>query len=201
MNSFDDIKKLWNKGEGTQQSFSPDLSSSSKDARYKMQSKYKWGTISLALTGCFIITLAIFPDLNLQKWYTYGAMVLISLICFAQAIFLYQNYLKIQRISDLSLPADHLKQWEAYYALRKKQNKWNGPVYFLALNLAMAIYFIEIFSGRPILNVMIMLSIYFGWMAFAYFYIGKRVMKKEKERLNQIINELKELNIQFKSEQ
>lgn len=200
MDNFDDIKDLWKQDNDNQKPLSPNLSSSSKDAKHKMQSKYKWGTISLFLTGCFIISLAIFPDLNLEKWYTYGAMALISLICFAQAIFLYQNYLKMKRISDLSVPADHLRQWEEYYALRKKQNKWNGPVYFIALNIAMGIYFIEIFSGRPWPNVLLMLGIYFGWMAFAYFYLGKKVMRKEKDRLDQIIGELKHLTTQFNSE-
>lgn len=200
MDNFDDLKNIWDNNDEPKKLTLPNLSSASKDAKHKMQSKYKHGAIMLIITGCFIIALAIFPDLNLTRWYTYTAIGLISFICFAQSAFLFQNYLKMKRISDLSLPSDHLQQWQTYYAIRIKQNKWNGPVYFTALNLAMGIYFIEIFSGRPLLNVLIMLSIYFGWMAFAYFYLGKKVIRKEKQRLDQIITELKQLTVQFNSE-
>ncbi len=71
------------------------------------------------------------------------------------------------------------------------------PVYFIMLNLAMGIYFIEVLGGRPILNVLILLAIYFGWILFAWFYIGKRKAKKEHMRLQQIIDELKSIEAQL----
>jgi hypothetical protein len=57
--------------------------------------------------------------------------------------------------------------------------------------MAMAIYMIEIFTGRPVVNVVIFIGIYAAWMLFAYFYLGRKNLKREDNRLQTIINELK----------
>jgi Flp pilus assembly protein TadB len=124
-------------------------------------------------------------------------MALIAIICLVQAAFMYITYKKIKSINDTLEPAAHLRQWEAYYGLRKKQNQWNMPVYYIALNIAMAIYMIEIFTGRPIVNVMIFIAVYTAWMLFAYFYLGKKNIKREDNRLQKIINELKAIEEQL----
>jgi Flp pilus assembly protein TadB len=72
------------------------------------------------------------------------------------------------------------------------------PVYYVLLNIAMAIYMIEIFTGRPVANVIIFIAVYAGWMLFAYFYLGKRNLKKEDNRLRKIIDDLKAIEIQLK---
>ena len=72
------------------------------------------------------------------------------------------------------------------------------PLYYTLLNIAMGIYMLEIFTGRPLLNVSIII-VYVAWMLFAYFYLGKRNMRKEDERLNSIIGELELIESQLKN--
>lgn len=198
MTEFDSLKNIWQQEEP--QATNINISKGAQSDRIKMQRHHFLGSVFLFLTGVFIGALALWGNLNFQQWYTYGGMVLIILICWAQAAFIYSNYAKMRQINASAAPSEHLKQWEAYYLLRQRQNRWNGPLYFIALNVAMGVYLYEIMYGRPVLNVLLMLSIYFGWILYAYFILGKRVLRKENQRLQTIIQELKALENQFEKE-
>lgn len=198
MTDFDSLKNIWQQEKAPTDSFS--ISTHAQSERSKMQRHHLLGSVFLFLTGVFIGALALWGNLNFQQWYTYGGMVLVILICWAQAVFIYSNYAKMRQINASAAPSEHLKQWEAYYLLRQRQNRWNGPLYFIALNLAMGVYLFEIMYGRPVLNVLLMLSVYFGWILYAYFVLGKKVLRKENQRLQTIIQELKALEDQFEKE-
>jgi hypothetical protein len=202
MQDFDALKNMWQQpsksGEVTQDMING--LTNTKTTKMKLQKLQLYGAIVLTLTAILIVCLAIFGNLNFKYWYTYGGMVLICIVCLVQAGFMYATYKKIQRIDDTVVPAAHLHQWEAYYDLRKKQNRWNMPVYYVLLNIAMAIYMIEIFTGRPVVNVLIFIAVYLAWMLFAYFYLGKRNLKKEDTRLQKIIEDLKGIEGQLNRE-
>ena len=202
MQDFDALKNMWQQpsksGEVTQDMING--LTNTKTTKMKLQKLQLYGAIVLTLTAILIVCLAIFGSLNFKYWYTYGGMVLICIVCLVQAGFMYATYKKIQRIDDTVVPAAHLHQWEAYYDLRKKQNRWNMPVYYVLLNIAMAIYMIEIFTGRPVVNVLIFIAVYLAWMLFAYFYLGKRNLKKEDTRLQKIIEDLKGIEGQLNRE-
>ena len=193
MQDFDSLKNMWQqpvKSGDVSQDIINSITNT-KTTKMKLQKPQLHGAITLTLTAIFIACLAIFGGLNFKHWYTYGGMVLICIVCLVQASFMYATYKKIKSIDDTVEPAAHLHQWEAYYDLRKRQNRWNMPVYYVLLNVAMAIYMIEIFRGRPIVNVLIFIAIYMAWMLFAYFYLGRRNLRREDNRLQTIINDLK----------
>lgn len=200
MQDFDSLKNMWQQpakgGEVSREIL--DSITHTKTTKMKLQKPQLHGAIALTITAIFIACLALFGNLNFKHWYTYGGMVLICLICLVQAGFMYATYKKIKTIDDTVEPAAHLQQWEAYYELRKKQNRWNMPVYYVLLNVAMAIYMVEIFTGRPIVNVLIFIGVYAAWMLFAYFYLGRKNLRREDNRLQTIINDLKSIEGQLK---
>ena len=193
MQDFDSLKNMWQQpvksGDVSQDTINS--LTNTKTTKMKLQKPQLHGAIALTLTAVFIACLAIFGNLQFKHWYTYGGMVLICIVCLVQAGFMYATYKKIKNIDDTVEPAAHLHQWEAYYDLRKKQNRWNMPVYYVLLNVAMAIYMIEIFTGKPVLNGVVFIAIYAAWMMFAYFYLGRRNLRREDNRLQTIINDLK----------
>jgi len=192
MQDFDSLKDMWQKPTSAEQSPSlTNIGNTSKTLKMKLQKQQLGGTIMLVLTAILIAAMAIFGGFNFTHWYTYGGMVLICIVCLAQAGLMYSLYKKISSINETVAPAAHLQQWEAYYDLRKKQNKWNMPLYYILLNIAMGVYLVEIFTGRPLLTVSIFIGVYVAWMLFAYFYLGKRNLKQEDTRLQKIINDFK----------
>jgi len=200
MQDFDSLKNMWQQPAKTGEADKEIISTitNTTTTKMKLQKPPLHGAIALTLTAVFIAGLAIFGNLNFKHWYTYGGMVLICIICVVQAAFMYATYKKIKGIDDTVEPAAHLQQWEAYYDLRKKQNRWNMPVYYVLLNIAMAIYMVEIFTGRPVVNVLLFIGVYIAWMLFAYFYLGRKNIKREDNRLQAIINELKLIEGQLK---
>ena len=203
MQDFDSLKNLWQQpasGGDVNQEIINSLTNTTT-TKMKLQKPQLHGAIALTSIAIFIACLALFGDLNFKHWYTYGGMVLICIICLVQAGIMYATYKKIKSIDDTAEPAKHLQQWEAYYDLRKKQNCRNMPIYYVLLNVAMAIYMVELFTGRPLLNVLIFISVYVAWMLFAYFYLGRKNVRKENNRLKGIIDELRGIVGQLNTEE
>lgn len=200
MQDFDSLKNIWQQSAADKVPATIAINKNLKTTKMKLLKPQLHGSLFLTLTAIFIICLAVFGNLNFQHWYTYGAMGLMSVICLLQAAFMYATFKKIKRIDETAAPATHLQQWEAYYDQRKKQLKWNMPVYYILLNTAMGLYMIEIFTGRPLKNVFIFVAVYVAWMLFAYFYLGKRSMQKETNRLQSIIDELGSKEKQLEAE-
>ena len=202
MKDFDSLKTLWEQaGDDLPPRDNKKVQWSNQSRNYKLnlQNQQLRGGILLIFTALLIIAMALFAVFY-KTLITYIGMYLISAICLAQAILLLYTWQKIKNIDETLPPHQHLQQWEAYYAFRQKLINWNMPLYFIFLNLAMGIYLFDIFQGRPIVNVLIFLAIYLGWMVFAYFYLGKRVIRKEEFKLKTIMDNLKQLEAQLAGE-
>ena len=202
MKDFDSLKTLWEQaGDDLPPGENKKVQWSNQSMNFKLnlQNQQLRGGILLIFTALLIIAMALFADFY-KTLITYIGMYLIAAICLAQAILLLYTWQKIKNIDETLPPHQHLQQWEAYYAFRQKLINWNMPLYFIFLNLAMGIYLFDIFQGRPIVNVLIFLAIYLGWMVFAYFYLGKRVIRKEEFKLKTIMDNLKQLEAQLKGE-
>jgi hypothetical protein len=198
MQDFDSLKNMWQQSSAEDSPLQTlSISKTSTNEKMKMQKQQLGGSIMLLITSLLIGIMAIFGNLNFNRWYTYAGMALICLVCVCQAAFMFAIYKKLKKIDDTVTPGLHLQQWENYYMMRKNQNKWNMPLYYLLLNIAMGIYVLEIFTGRPVISVIIFISVYAAWMLFAYFYLGKRNIKKETARLNGILSELKAIETQL----
>jgi hypothetical protein len=200
MQDFDSLKNIWQQPTpaGKTPAMIP-IGKNSTTLKMKLQKQQLGGAVMLVLTAILIAAMAIFGGFNFTHWYTYGGMVLICTVCLAQAGLMFSLYKKISSIDETVSPTAHLQQWEAYYDLRKKQNKWNMPLYYILLNIAMGVYLIEIFTGRPLVNVSIFIAVYVAWMLFAYFYLGKKNIRKVDIRLNSIVEELKLIERQLMS--
>ncbi|MEO6583054.1 MAG: hypothetical protein ABIO05_01950 [Ferruginibacter sp.] len=198
MQNFESLKNIWEQSPDSDSNLPAlSMSKTSASAKTKMQKQQLGGAVILVLTALLIGAMAVFGNFNFTHWYTYGAMVLICLVCLVQAGFMYSIYKSMKNIDATVTPARHLQQWEHYYALRKKQNNWNMPLYYLFLNIAMGIYLVEVFAGRPVIKVSIFIAVYVAWMLFAFFYLSKKAIRKEDKRINAIINELKSIETQL----
>lgn len=199
MKDFDALKQLWlQEPSHSRQVPGPfRLSGRSKDARSRLIRQQWVACLILAFTGFAILYIGFFSGIPFRRFSTHIGLVLAILVVWLQAVLLFDTYRKLKRIDDTLPPTDHLAQWQSFYENRQRQIRWNKPLYFLMLNLALGLYFIEIMSGRPALNILLTIGAYFTWMLFAYFVLGRKALQKERTRLQQIIKELSELSSQF----
>jgi hypothetical protein len=201
MNEFDDLKNLW------QQSIPPVgpvdtqvLRRANATAQQQLERTQLRGAILLLLTAVYLIYLGFFSRIPFQAVTTYAAIVLIIVCCIGQAgINLY--LLRRLRSINVSAPvAEHLHQWETYYAFRKRLIRINLPVYYLLLNGAFALYFIEILGLLPMITRLVVLAAYIAWMLFVWFVLGKRSLRREETRLNGLISNLRGQQAQLNSD-
>lgn len=202
MKDFDAIKDLWQQSKPAEEK-SVDLQAitrQAKDTKAKLMRPLLIGSITLFLTPFFVIWVVYFSKVQLNWITTHISVAIIAIVVWLQSILTFFTWNKLRLIDDTAAPAHHLQQWETYYAFRKKQIQWNKPLYFLFLNLGMGLYFLEVVHGRPIGYVLTLVAFYLGWMLYAYFVLGKRILEKEEKRLKGIMDELKGIEEQLKEE-
>jgi|GEM_PF-221624 len=202
MKDFDSIKDLWQQQTPADKTLSEAaaISKLPAAAKTKLLRHLAIGAVTLTATAVFISWVGFFSGIHFTSSLTYIALLLVIAVILAQVAIIRYTYQKLKKIDDTLAPAAHLQQWEAYYLFREKQVQWNIPLYFIFLNLAMGLYFIEIFSGRKIFWVIVFIAVYIAWMLFACFVLGKRARAKEVKKLKSIIDNLKLLEGQLKSE-
>jgi hypothetical protein len=191
MNDFEELKKLWQqpvapmqRGEGES------LKRINATHQQKLERTQVISAVMLILTAIFLIGLGFFSGLRFQSVTTYIAIVLMALISTGQATINLYMFRQLRQIDDTAPPTKHLQQWKGYYAFRKRLIRINGPLYYVLLNGAFGLYFIEILGLMPMTARIVTLSLYLSWMLFAYFYLGKRTLRREQDRLNEIIGNL-----------
>lgn len=119
------------------------------------------------------------------------AVILFDIIGFS-IMRLYQVNL-LTKIDFTQTPNMVLHELEKYYNLQKIISSKVMVAYFLLMNLGLGLYFIEVMSPMSPFAIGLSLSVYILWMLFAYFVIGKKQRKKEFDRIDALIEKVKEI--------
>lgn len=196
MEEFNELENLWKQSETKVPTKNANISKI-KNNRMKLKNTYTKGAILLMLTGILILVLMFFLDSKLQTAPIISSMVIISSTCFLQALLMLFTANKISKIDETQTPGFHLKQWQNFRAFQKKQRSWNMPVYYTLLSIALGVYLYELLKSIDLWKMILAFAITYSWMLFAYFYLGKKEIKKQDAKLDNIISELKNLENQF----
>lgn len=196
MEEFKELENLWKTSKIETAPEKTDFKKI-KNNRNKMESAYLRGAAMLFITGIIILLVMYFLEEKLQTITVITAMAMITVTCFLQAILMLFTAKKISDIDESQMPGVHLKQWQNFRIFQLNQRRWNMPLYFLVLGLSLGVYYLEILRNVELWKIILVYVITYSWMLFAYFYLGKKSMKKEDIRIEGIITELKNLENQF----
>ena len=196
MEEFKDLENLWKTSE-TKIPAKNDQISKIKNNRMKLKNTYTKGAILLVATGILILILMTTFDSEILTLPIISAMVIISLVCFLQAGLMFFTAKKISDIDETQTPASHLQQWLEFREFQKKLRHWNMPVYYILLSLALGVYMFELLKTVDLWKMLLAFAITYSWLLFAYFYLGKKEVKKQDAKMDGIISELKNLENQF----
>ena len=139
-----------------------------------------------------------FLDENIRTTLVMASMITVTLICLLQAQLQFLTARKINQIDETQTPEKLLQQWQNFREFQKKQRHWNLPLYYLLLGTALGFYMFEILKTATLTMKLIAFVATYAWMFFAYFYLGKKELKKQDAKMDGIIAELKGLEEQFK---
>ena len=196
MEEFKELEKLWKQSE-TKHPTKDTKISKIKSNRIKLKNTYSKGAILLIVTGILILVMLFFLDSKLKTIPIILSIIIVSLTCFLQAFLMLFTANKISTIDETQTPSFHLKQWQNFREFQKKQRHWNMPVYYILLGSALGVYFYELLKNIDLWKMILAYVITYSWMLFAYFYLGKKEIKKQDAKLDHIISELKSLENQF----
>lgn len=200
MKDFDAIKDLWQQSNPAEQK-TTDLQAitrQAKDTKAKLMRPLFISSIILFITPFYLIWVVYFSGVHFNWVTTHISLALMCSMIWLQSILTFFTLNKLRAIDDTALPELHLQKWEAYYAFRKNQLKWNMPLYFTLLTVTMGLYFVELIQNWPIGYILLLLIGFIAWMIYSYFVWGKRIMQKEENRLTDIIDTLKQKTEQLK---
>lgn len=196
MEEFKELENLWKQSKTEVPTEKINISKLQNN-RTKMKNSNIKGAVLLIVTGILILVMMIFLDLKLKTTLVTIAMSIMSAICFIQAAIMLFTAREIGKIDETQTPTLHLKQWQDFREFQKKQQHWNMPVYYVLLSSALGIYMYELLKSTDLWKMILAFAVTYAWIFFAYFYLGKKKIKKDDERINGIISELKELEQQF----
>lgn len=196
MENFNELHDLWKQAETPAPKKTNNLSKIKTNKMTLQQNQTKQASI-LVFIGILILALMFSFEEKLQTLPIMAAMIIISSMCFLQAALMFYNARKISQIEETKTPSIHLQQWLNFREFQKKQRHWNMPVYYILLSVALAVYLFELLKEAEMWKMILTFAVTYSWMLIAYFYFGRREVKKQDAKMDNIIAELKELETQF----
>lgn len=194
MSNSIDFKELWTRGKAS----TPDVNeifAKADQLNRKTRSKIWRANITLTLTVSFMIFI----------WWYYQPQLIttkigLTLVIIAIVVFLATTNQMIPLLVKTNVETDSQHFLEHMIRIKQKQEFLNKTMltgYFIFLSLGIFLYMIE-YAGRGSLTFqLVAYGITFAWMAFNWFYIRPKTIKKQQSSINDIINRLEGVNKQL----
>ena len=188
MNNFDDIKNIWQNQDAAKV---PDMSEVIRAAGKNRRSiiiKNLLGLITLGGTVVFIGWIGFAADFKYLTTKLGIVLIVISIIA-AMVLNSQMLMLILKRSDDTLANQDYLKQLISY---RNKQRFFQTKgiaLYYLMLTLGFILYLYEFYARNALFGLKAY-GLTLLWIAFAWFYIRPRAIKKQEQKINELIEQI-----------
>ncbi len=183
-----DFKKLWLK----QETIIPDTKELFRKAnKYKRNNLYKliFATIALLLVIVFMVGI----------WYNYQSKfistkigIIIVIIALLLLAVYFSSMFPFLLKKDLEIK-EHLKR---LIKLKEKQLFLHSTImraYIVLLSIGLSLYIYEHTTKMPLFWAIFTYVAALIWIAINWFYLGSKIIIKEQDKINRLINKFKEL--------
>ncbi|MFT3824971.1 MAG: hypothetical protein QM731_13695 [Chitinophagaceae bacterium] len=188
MSSFDDIKSLWQQQAPAPHPDAASMLQKARKDKQKIANKSAFQGIILLLTMVYIAWLGSIIHFKLTTTYISLALMILCLLMFG--IIRIRQAIRLRNIRLDDTPALVLQQLEQFYKQQQLINTRGVLFYAIVLNIAFIFYFIEVLQPFSVTGKIISISAYTAWMLFALLVLGKRAIRKERARMNEIIQKI-----------
>jgi Flp pilus assembly protein TadB len=193
-----DFKSLWNKQSTSDMPDTKELFSRADGIKKKTRNKL----IGLNLVLLANVGIMVYMGFNIDHE---QVTTKIGLILIVVAIL---SYLVVSnQIVPILFKTDFETSIQEYLdqliRIKRKQdflNKVMINIYFILLSAGLFLYMLQFVAKMSMMWGIVYFVLSFGWIAFAWFYLRPRGMKKKAKALNDMIEKLEEVNRQLKGE-
>lgn len=196
MSNSIDFKALWSREEIAP----PDVNeifAKANQLSHKTRNKIWRGNILLALTGSFMVFV---------WWYYQPQMITtkigLILIMVAIAMFLATTRQLFPLLAKIDVETDSQQFLANMVRIKQKQEFLGNTMltgYFILLSVGLFLYLIEYAGRGSVTFQLIAYGLTFAWIAFNWFYIRPRTIRKQQGAINDIIAKLQAVNSQLLS--
>ncbi|SFN57156.1 hypothetical protein SAMN05421594_3301 [Chryseobacterium oleae] len=142
-------------------------------------------------------------------WYYYQPQFLstkigIVLVILAMVIFLFAYNKLFSSIYTLDSTQTNAEYLQSLYSLKSKQKFMQTTMlnlYFIMLFAGISLYLYEYASRMEIMYAVLTYGITFLWIAFNWFYLRPKAIRKQQGKLNGLILKFEEINQQLKEQE
>lgn len=196
MQEFNQIEALWATHTVDVKISADGMLKQAKKDVSSMRTKSLLNILGMLLSIFAIAAIWLFYDVS--SIYTHLGISIIILAVAAYTLILYANHRIIAKNDFTENPNIFLHKLKIYQLQRHQLYNKLYWFYVIALSVGMAFYFLEILSMlTPWLQALI-LTLSFGWIIFCSTLVRKAVIKKDKERINLLIEKFERLSNQLK---
>ncbi len=139
-------------------------------------------------------------------WYRYQPQMIttkigIVLVVLGMAIFLFaynKMFMVFYKIDQTQSNNEYL---QSLYTVKNKQKLMQTTIlnlYFIMLFLGICLYMYEYTSRMTLSSGILAYAVTLAWIAFNWLYLRPRTIKKQQEKLDELINKFEEINHQLK---
>lgn len=191
MKDFNEIQNLWNEQKSVQL---PDVNSILADAKKVQRDLNSKITIQISVLVAVVIFILILMQVIPFKAATtfLGIGLMATAILLFSAVRLYQ-VIQMKKMDLTKNPKLLLIDLEKYFQFQNTVNTKYTLLYFILMNIAFALYFIEVLQPIPLFYQVIIIVVYLSWMFFAFLYLGKKHKQKEQAKTQSIIDSIKNI--------
>ncbi len=199
MNNFEDIQKLWQQHTVAPQQDAAELTKLIKQKRRREGVQMLCGTLGLAITFFFILFIGYHYPFAYLSTYAGISLVLLSVVA---AVVLNSRMLSLlyqsapKEDTDNTTLLAHMKEYQQRQ--RFFQTRFISA-YYITLSIGLVLYMFEITHRSP-LFMAIAYAVTLGWVAFAWWYIRPRTIRKQTTRIQTIIDHLEDLEGELREE-
>ncbi|WP_077418917.1 hypothetical protein [Chryseobacterium sp. JV274] len=139
-------------------------------------------------------------------WYRFQPQMIttkigIVLVILAMVMFLFaynKMFMVFYKIDQTQSNNEYL---QSLYVVKRKQKFMQTTIlnlYFIMLSLGICFYMYEYTSRMTLGSGMLAYVVTFAWIAYNWFYLRPKTIKKQQGKLNELINKFEEINNQLK---
>jgi hypothetical protein len=192
------FNQLWQSQANMPETDATAIIAKAKLVQRKNKIKIILGNVLLVATMLFIIGIVVYsqPQMITTK---IGSLLVIAAIVM-QVIASSQLILVLNRTNNQTSAADYLSHLLAF---KKKQAFLQSTImtlYFIFLGSGLLLYMIEYTKRGSLLFITATYGITSLWIAFNWFYVRPRTIKKQQQKLNEVIQNLENISSQFTNE-
>lgn len=195
MQDFDALKNIWQQEQKNVMPEAKQILERIGSTKNSLAINLRRAIVQLIPAFIVVIIIAVFIKFNSTITYIGILVILISITVYGY--FILKHYLSLAKDYSMLKPADYLAVMQKQFKVRRKFNTIGGMVYSLILYVGIILYMVEVASYlSPVLQIT-GYALTTIWFLYVYFFLSKKVIKKENEQFESIINQLKKLAGQF----